>query len=161
MAAPLDKQAILTSIQDSYAAFEAGLASLDARQMTAPVLDGGWSVKDTLAHLSVWHRRALDILDPVEPPRVPGIPASGIEDTVINQFNAQFYAAHKDLPLDEVLAGFRESYRQLLAEVERMSEARLMSSLRDETRFWQVVAGNTYEHYPEHLSAIRAAFAEG
>ena len=160
MAAPLNKQALLTRIQDSYAAFEAGLASLYAGQMTAPVLDGGWSVKDTLAHLSIWHRRALDVLDPVEPPRVPGIPASGIEDTAIDQFNAQFYEAHKNLPLDDVLAAFRESYRQLLAVVERMSEADLMSSLRDETRFWQVVAGNTYEHYPEHLSAIRAAFAE-
>jgi hypothetical protein len=89
---------------------------------------------------------------------VPGIPASGIEDTQIDQFNARFYAAHKDQPLDEALAAFRESYRQLLAVVESMSEADLMGSLRDETRFWQVVAGNTYEHYPEHLSAIRAAF---
>ena len=159
MAAPLNKQAILQYIQDSYAAFEAGLASLDAGQMTAPVLDGGWSVKDTLAHLSVWHRRALDVLDPAEPPRVPGIPASGIEDASINQFNARFYAAHKDQPLDELLDSFRESYRQVLAVVERMTEADLMSLLRDETRLWQVVAGNTYEHYPEHLSAIRAAFA--
>lgn len=160
MAASLQKQTLLQNIQDSYAAFEAGLASLNAGQMTAPVLDGGWSVKDTLAHLAVWHRRALDLLDPVEPARVPGIPASGIEDTDINQFNARFYAAHKDLPLDEALAGFRESYRQLLTVVERMTEADLMSPLRDETRFWQVVAGNTYDHYPEHLSAIRAAFAE-
>ena len=160
MAAPPNKQAILTRMQDSYAAFEAGLASLYAGQMTAPVLDGGWSVKDIVAHLNVWHRRALDILDPVEPVRVPGIPASGIEDTALDQFNAQFYEAHKYQPLDEALAAFRESYRQLLAAVERMSEAHLMSSLQDETRLWQVVAGNTYEHYPEHLSAIRAAFAE-
>ena len=160
MAASMDKQAILNSIQDSYAAFEAGLASLEAGQMTEPVLAGGWSVKDTLAHLSIWHRRALDVLDPVEPPRVPGIPASGIEDTDINQFNDRFYEEQKDQPLDEALASFRESYRQLLAVVERMTEADLMSPLRDETRLWEVVAGNTYDHYPEHLSAIRAAFAE-
>lgn len=160
MAEPMSKQAILQNVQDAYAAFEAGLASLDARQMTAPVLEGGWSVKDTLAHLSVWHRRALDVLDPLEPARVPGIPASGIEAKDIDQFNARFYAAHQDVPLDELLAVFRESYQQLLLVVKRMSEADLMSPLRDETRFWQVVAGNTYEHYPEHLSAIRAAFAE-
>ena len=160
MAASLQKQTLLQNIQDSYAAFEAGLASLEAGQMVAPVLDGGWSVKDTLAHLIVWHRRALDVLDPVEPPRVPGIPASGIEDADIDPFNARFYALHKDLPLDEALEGFRESYRQLLAVVERMTEADLMSPLRDETWLWEVVAGNTYEHYPEHLSSIRAAFAE-
>jgi hypothetical protein len=161
MAETVNKRDMLSQIEQSYAALEAALAPLDAGQMTAPRLPGGWSVKDTLAHLSVWHRRALDIIDPLEPPRVPGIPAGGIEDTQINEFNTQFYAQHKDQPLAEALAAFRESYRQLLASTQRLTKPDLMKLLAGETYIWQVIAANTYWHYPEHLEAIQAAFARG
>ncbi len=158
MAENMSKQRVVDQIQQSYAAFEAGLAALDASQMTAPALPGGWSVKDTLAHLTVWHRRALDLIDPVEPPRVPGIPASGIEAGQIDEFNARFYTEHKDQPLPDALAAFRESYRQLLDCVQRMADADLMKSLAGETTCGEIIAGNTYDHYPEHLEAIQAAF---
>jgi len=157
VAETVNKQEMIAHIQQSYAAFEAGLAPLNARQMTAPMLPGGWAVKDALAHLTVWQRRALDLIDPVDPPRVPGIPASGIADNQIDEFNGRFYAEHKDQPFPEVLAAFRESYRQLLETVQRLSEADLLKSLGDDTRVWHIIAANTYDHYPEHLSAIRAA----
>jgi hypothetical protein len=160
MAETVNKGEILDQVQQSYAAFEAGLAALDAGQMTAPKLPGGWSVKDTLAHLSVWHLRALDIIEPVEPARVPGVPPSGIDDKTIDEFNAQFYTAHKDQPLPEALAAFRESYHQLLASAQRLADADLVKSLADGTLFWQVVAANTYWHYPEHLEAIQAVFTK-
>lgn len=157
MAETVNKQEMIAHIQQSYAAFEAGLAPLNAGQMTAPILPGGWTVKDALAHLTVWQRRALDLIAPVDPPRVPGIPPSGIADNQIDEFNRRFYAQHKDQSLPDVLAAFRESYRQLLETVQRLSEADLLKSLGDDTRVWHIIAANTYDHYPEHLSAIRAA----
>src|SRR5690348_9274215 len=102
MTETVNTQDMICHIEQAYAA----LAPLDAAQMTAPRLPGGWSVKETLAHLSIWHRRALDIIEPVEPPRVPDIPAGGIADEQVNAFNARFYAQHKDLPLAEALAAF-------------------------------------------------------
>ncbi len=158
MAETVNKHEIIEQIEQSHAALEAALAKLDAAQMTTPALPGGWSVKDALAHLSVWHRRALDILDPMEPPRVPAIPPSGIEEDQIETLNARFYADHKDEPLPEVLANFRESYRQLLAATQRMSDADLNAPLAGGGSQWEVIAGNTYDHYPEHLAAIQAAF---
>ncbi len=159
MAETINKQEIIAQIEQSYAALEAALAVLSAGQMTEPALPGSWSVKDALAHLSVWHRRALDIIDPLQPPRVPAIPPSGIEADQVEAFNARFYAEHKDDSLPDALANFRESYRQLLAGTQRLSEADLMKLLRDETPLWEVIAGNTYDHYPEHLEAIQAAFS--
>jgi hypothetical protein len=159
MAETVNKQDMIQQIEASHAALEAALAPLEAGQMTAPRLPGGWSVKDTLAHLSVWHLRALDVIDPVEPPRVPGVPPSGIDDDTINAFNAQFYAAHQDQPLPEALAAFRESYRQLLASARRLPEADLIKPLVGDSQCWQIIAANTYWHYPEHLAAIQAAFA--
>ena len=158
MTETVNKQDLMQQIEQSYADLEAALAALDAAQMTAPALPGGWSVKDALAHLSVWHRRALDLIQPVQPPRVPEIPPSGIEEDQIEAFNARFYQEHKDDPLAEVLASFRDSYQQLLASVQQLSEADLTKPVRGETLTWHIIAGNTYDHYPEHLEAIRAAF---
>ena len=152
------RQEIIAQIEQSYAALEAALATLNAGQMTQPALPGGWSVKDALAHLSVWHRRALDIIEPVQPPRVSAIPPSGIEADQVEALNARFFAEHKDEPLPDVLANFRESYRQVLASTERLADADLMKLLAGETRLWEVIAGNTYDHYPEHIEAIQAAF---
>lgn len=160
MAETVNKQEMIDHIQQSYAAFEAGLAPLNAGQMTTPMLPGGWSVKDALAHLTVWHRRALDLIAPLEPPRVPDIPASGIPADQIDEFNGRFYAEHKDQPLPEALAAFRASYRQLLETVQRLPEADLLKSLGDDTSLWHIIAANTYDHYPEHLSAIHAAFPD-
>ncbi len=158
MADTVNKQDIIQQIEQSYAALEAELAVLDAAQMTVPALPGGWSVKDALAHLSVWHRRALDIIDPTNPPRVPDIPPGGITDETINAFNGQVYARHKDQPLAEALAAFRSSYRELLASVQRLPEADLTRPLLGESTVLDIIAGNTYDHYPEHLEAIQAAF---
>jgi uncharacterized protein (TIGR03083 family) len=160
MAEPGTKQEIIQQIAQSYAALEAKLAALDAAQMTAPALPGGWSVKDTLAHLSVWHRRALDIIDPTTPPRVPNIPPGGITDETINEFNTQMYAQHQNQPLSEALADFRASYRELLASVQRLPEADLTRPLLGESTVLAIIAGNTYDHYPEHLEAMQAAFPQ-
>ena len=161
MAEMIHQQDMLQQIEQSYAAFEAGLAALNEAQMTAPALPGGWSVKDALAHLSVWHRRALDIIDTLETPRVPGIPAGGIDDETVEAFNARFYLQYKDQPLSVALADFRASYLELLACVQRLSDADLMKPLVGGTRTWEITAGNTYDHYPEHLEAIQAAFPQG
>jgi uncharacterized protein (TIGR03083 family) len=158
MTETVNKQDLMQQIEQSYAELEAALAALDAAQMTAPALPGGWSVKDALAHLSVWHRRALDVIQPVQPPRVPEIPPSGIEEDQVETFNARFYSEHKDEPLAEVLAGFRDSYHQLLAGVQRLTEADLTQPLLGNTQTWHIIAGNTYDHYPEHLETIRAVF---
>lgn len=162
MEEPRDHAALVERVQAGYAAFEAALAPLDARQLTAPDAMGDWSVKDVLAHLTCWHLRLLDILDPVQPARVPGIPPQGLEDDQVEGINARFYEENRSRPLDEVLAAFRGSYQQVLAQVQALSDDDLTNAerfawLRDTKVVW-VVAGNTYEHYEEHLAAISPAY---
>jgi len=160
MEEPDNHAALVARVQAGFVAFEEALAPLDARQLTTPGAMGDWSVKDVLAHLTCWHLRLLDILDPMEPARVPGIPPQGIEEDQIEGVNARFYAENRTRPLDKVLAAFRGSYQQVLAQVQALSDADLSSAerfplLRDSKVIW-VVAGNTYEHYEEHLSAMQA-----
>jgi len=51
---PADKAELLAIIRDGYEQFEDLLASLQEEQMTIPGVNGSWSVKDNLAHLTAW-----------------------------------------------------------------------------------------------------------
>ena len=51
---PNDKDELLAMIQSGYEQFEALLATLSEGQMTIAGVNGSWSVKDNLAHLTAW-----------------------------------------------------------------------------------------------------------
>ena len=103
--------------------FEALLAPLSEAQMTTPHVNGPWSVKDNLAHLTVWQDYVLSqlqgILTNQQPPEfMPGLSTEDEE-------NEYIYQENKDRPLAEVQTAFRASYQRVLAAVQAMSEPAL------------------------------------
>jgi hypothetical protein len=155
----VDKAVLLGKIEDGYLAFEALLKGLNEIQMTAPGVNGMWSIKDNLAHLGAWHRRLLDLLEGVRRGEEPASRfAPGVSEDDINE---QFYWESKDRPLTEVLATFRTSYQRVLAVVQAMTAEDLNKPILwlKERPIWLWVAGNTYEHYEEHSAIIRTWLA--
>ena len=148
------KDALLDNIQTGYKQFETLLAPLSEEQMTTPSVNGAWSIKDNIAHLTSWQDYVLRQLQGVmagkEPPEF--LPGLSTED----EENEHFYQENKDSPLTEVLAAFRVSYQRVLATVESMSEKTLNAPFPwEEGRIvWTFIAGNTYEHYQEHGNII-------
>ena len=61
-------------------------------------------------------------------------------------------------------AEFEDSYNELLAAVEGLSQEQLDDlRLRDQPdrgTFAQMIAGNTYEHYEEHIPLLEALGGE-
>src|SRR5438309_1481962 len=53
--APESKEELIRLIEDSHAELEGTIALLRHEQTTEPLLEGGWSVKDVLAHVAAWH----------------------------------------------------------------------------------------------------------
>jgi uncharacterized protein (TIGR03083 family) len=158
---PQSKAQLLELTRREYAALERALAGLSDRQMTdAP--DGGWSVKDLLAHIAAWQQVLLRFHMGGQSFReaAPDITANYATDDV-DTINEAFYRRDKDRPLAEVLDTFRRSHRQTLAAIEGMSEAELFRSYtpagRDPSaggRLANWIAGDTYEHYMEHRATI-------
>ncbi|HYX49066.1 MAG TPA: ClbS/DfsB family four-helix bundle protein [Ktedonobacteraceae bacterium] len=151
-----DKAELLANIQTGYDQFRALLASLREEQMTIPGVNGSWSVKDNLAHLTVWQSyqaaRQEGILDGVEPPD----PAPGLETE--DEENEYFYQLHKDRPLAEVLADFRASYQRVLAATQALSWEALNKPFPWYDNNVPVVdytMGNTYGHYELHREMIQ------
>lgn len=153
MSAPthVEKAELLTRIQDGYTQFEAILAPLSEAQMTEPGVNSSWSVKDNLAHLTVWQQYLLDqlqgILTNTQPPEfMPGLSSEDEE-------NERVYQENKDRPLADVQADFRATYQRVLAAIQAMSEEALNAPAPWSTSgnpIWPSIVGNTYGHYEEH-----------
>jgi uncharacterized protein (TIGR03083 family) len=156
MAETIEKALLLTKIQDGYTQFAALLAPLSEAQMTTPSVNGPWSVKDNLAHLTVWQNYLLDqiqgILTNQKPPDF--MPGLSTEDEI----NERVYNENKDRPLADVVAAFRASYQLVLAAVQSLSEEALNAPSPWSTAgnlIWPFIAGNTYDHYEEHGGIIQ------
>jgi hypothetical protein len=157
---PADKDALMARIRQSRAALEAQIAPLAAEQLAAPGPDGGWSIKDHLYHLATWQQ--------VQLARMQGRPEWSVVEIdeatyrgAINSaedfrdINAIIWQRGNDLSADDVLALFRDTFAQLLAELDRWSYADLLAPVRpDGPSVLKQLSGDSYEHDDEHLGMI-------
>ena len=130
MAEQTDKAKILDEMRTKYAALEDTLAPLDETQMTMEGVNGEWSIKDVLAHITAWHHRLLVWLHAAtrnEEPTLYGL----VTDEEIDRLNEQFYKEHKSRTLDDVLTGSRTTYLQIVDVVQAMNEEDLTDAHRN------------------------------
>lgn len=155
MEAYISKAQFLETQRATHAEWEALLAEVGEARMTEPGAAGEWSIKDVVAHVTWGEREMLQVL------RSHVLAGSDLWQRPQDARNAAVYAEHRSRSLPNVLDEAREVYAQLFAALQAVSEA----DLNDPRRFrempedwipWQVVAGNTYLHYQEHMPAIRA-----
>ena len=153
---PTDKAMLLATIQTGYARFEDLLHTLKEEQMVLPGVNGSWSVKDNIIHLTIWQNyqaaRLEGILEGGEPPD----PVSGVE--TVDEENEYFYHQYKDYPLEEALADFRAAYQRILTATQALSWEVLNKPFPWYDNNVPVSAytlGNTSEHYEEHGELIQ------
>jgi hypothetical protein len=126
--------------------------------MLTPGVEGDWSVKDILCHLSAWEKYLLDRLGYILTKQHPLYPAMSSWDDV-HRFNAQVYADNKDRPLTSVIIEFRNLYRGVMTVLESLDDEVLNQPYPydfpdEELTLLQLIRANTYEHYREHCIAI-------
>jgi hypothetical protein len=156
MTAPIEKNTLLAEIAKDYTDFTTLLASLSEEQITTTGVNGTWTVKDNIAHITAWHNWVNDLLREIKggEKQEYGVDWS---DEAVDEVNERVYQQNKLLPLAEVLAQFHTSYQQLLGTVQSMSLEELNTSMPVPSKAlaWQIIAGNTYEHYQEHIAIIQ------
>ena len=143
-------------IGSSYAALEHTIGQLSDEQLTAPI-DGSWSAKDLLAHIVAWEQVTIHFhvgdrsFEAVT--RLTSVPYG---TTSVDQINQAFYQRDRDIPLAQVLQSFRSSRQELLAMLDRMSEADLFKPYTPAGRgpdstgqLIEWVISDSYEHYDE------------
>src|SRR5256885_3031367 len=137
--------------------------TLGESEMVRPALDGGWSIKDTLAHITVWEQRFIGASKAVARGEEPDWPEGGGTQELTDQMNQRDFEASRDRALDDVVCGSRSSHAQMRRFVDRLNDDDLTNPDRwPWTRGHPLIAfvsSNADEHYREHAGAIEAWWA--
>ena len=159
MDTPKDKQDLIQKIRDERERLRVLLGNLSENEMLIPLGEDGWTVKDHVAHIVIWEKRVVEWLNVVERGEVPQQLPPGMTWDDLDRWNAQTFEENRKRELKEVLADFSEFTDEVVQVVETIAEELLMiaDSLawRSGSPLWEMVAANTYWHYPEHRETIK------
>jgi hypothetical protein len=150
----ITKQELLEQIRSERGLLEGTLARLTHAQMLLPGVDGEWTVKDALAHISTWERWMIRWTNSLLQSEKPDTP----DQWDIEQMNAGTYWRVKEFPLADVLGEFRKSYWDSLVLAESLSEIQLQTVYTDTWPMgplWTGIAANMNWHYKEHRIDIQ------
>lgn len=109
------------------------IAGLTEEQMSRLKLDG-WSVKDHLAHLTLWHEMRFFDVSRIARGGRAGFPVTDVVAGVdpIDEINERFAANRRGLPLAQVLADLDFAREMVRQAVSNCPEDRLDLSLYEE-----------------------------
>ena len=146
----MNRERLLTLVDTRWRALLASYAGLPDGLLLMPGVAGSWSVKDIIAHVTVWEDEALAHLPVVLAGRRP--PRYSVSYGGINAFNALMTERNRALTLPEVLQRRDATHRRLLAFVAQVPDAECAG----DTRFRRRLRLDTYGHYAVHTRAILA-----
>lgn len=150
----LTKHELLDQIRSEHGLLEETLARLTHAQMLLPGVDGEWSVKDALAHISTWERWMILWTNSL----LRGDKPETSEPWDVERMNADTYARVKEIPLADVLEEFRLSYWDSVTLAEGLNEKQLQTNYTDTWPMgplWTGIAANTNWHYKQHRTDIQ------
>ena len=125
--------------------------------MIQPGVVGEWSIKDLVAHIT-WHEREM-----VGVLKARALVGSDLWDLPQHKRNAIIFEENHHRPLREVFAESQDVHQELVEELLKLSD----EDLNDPGRFadmpadwipWDLIAGNTYIHYQDHLKDLHEWF---
>ena len=157
----MTKERLLDLVQSRRAEWDALVALVPRERMTEPGVAGHWSVKDIIAHLTYYERWFADRLHE----ELVGQRYTPNElDMMGDARNDIVYEQTRDQPLEMVLDESRAAFERLIAGITAHSEAFLTEPQQFEGPpqpmiIWQMLAGDVYDHYPQHIPSVRAWLA--
>jgi uncharacterized protein (TIGR03083 family) len=157
----MDRHELLANMRTGREQLDAALARLEPSQMTEPILDAGWSVKDLLAHIGWWEQRIVNTYNTL---LRDDIPDPALDAMPVDELNQMVYFEHASRSLRDVQRDERRAYDQLVSLAEHAPEADLFAPDRfawtEGQPFVAWMSGNTYEHYAHHLPALQTVIDE-
>jgi len=118
----MKKSEYLDWLREEYQQWEALLDQIGPERIDQPSVNGDWSMKDIVAHLTGWNRGLVDRIQAAgrgEPEPPPPWPARlQTEDEI----NAWIYESSRGRPVREVLDESRQVFQQLFAVIEGLPD---------------------------------------
>jgi uncharacterized protein (TIGR03083 family) len=133
----MDRDELFQRIDTTWQELQAALDGIPPERATEPGVAGEWSVKNLLGHITFWERNLVTEVQNLGPDEV-------VEALDTDEINAREHERYKNRPLDELQAEFQESHKSLMQALQAVEDL-------DPKQ----VAGDTWDHYPEHAAQIR------
>jgi DinB superfamily len=141
----------LRRMDEGWATFSERVAALRGEELTTRIGEGGWTRKQMLGHITTWHELTTErLLRFVESGEPVGLPGDEPEDAI----NARAARASEGRTTGEVIMSTADSHRRLRRAVSTLTDAQLAAH---EGWAATVIAGNSFDHYAEHLADLELA----
>ena len=155
----ISKADILMHIRSEFDGLHRTIQIIPRADLEAPGVEGEWSVKDILCHLSTWRRLCMEWTQDLLAGKAPDRPAPDESWETLDDFNQTLYLEKRAVPLGQALDEFVRAHTDSLALVEGLAESDLIDPERFAWRkgdpLWHMVAGNTWLHDKEHHETIQ------
>ena len=161
----MQKSELLNWLQEEYQQWEALLDQVGRARMEQPGVNGDWTMKDVIAHLTGWNRHLVARLGAArrsEPEPAPPWPAHLQTD---DEINAWIYDSNRERSLREVLEDTQQVFQQLLAVVRELPDDIRIEQVHRSSRVYHLVwlgdqrfaVGEFFDHFhDDHEPDIRA-----
>jgi DinB superfamily len=148
---------ILRAERESWSAL---LARVGAERLENPGVEGTWSVKEIVAHLTWYEDRVVAGARQVFGTGKFAKTLDGLAAYPMDERNERIADAARARPAADVLAEAERTFAELLTLIEIaptkvLNDPRLLGFDYD-FKPWMAVANNSYAHYREHAQAIEA-----
>ena len=139
--------------------WEALLAEVGEARLTEPGVEGDWSLKDIIAHITYFETWATDNVMAFR--RGEPRPQSEYKGLEIDEENARLYERLRAKPLTQVLQESRISFQRSIDAVQGLRDEDLYDPefTRASGADWAVfdfIEGDTFGHYNDHSASVRA-----
>jgi uncharacterized damage-inducible protein DinB len=157
---PTEVDEALEQVHAARAEIEAIIERLSPGQMTLATDDGGWSIKDHLAHIADWQRHGIGRIEGRTAWDSIGIERETFLSLDTDGINEIIFQRNKDRPLNEVLTEFRKAQERVILTIEQMNEDDLERTIADHAgeprdRIREIIEENFSGHDREHVEDIR------
>lgn len=155
------REDLLQSIEAWRDLFERTVLSIPAERRETPGVEGDLALKDLVAHVLFWERRALTLLHAARAgEKAPSLRRPDEGDNWIHRLNADIYAESRSKSWDQVWADWAPTGAEMRETVAGLTDHDLFApdgfARFFKTPGWDIVANNTFDHYSEHLISIRS-----
>ncbi|HLZ21435.1 MAG TPA: DinB family protein [Ktedonobacterales bacterium] len=157
---PMTSTRLVGILQAERAKWNALLAQIGPDRMEEPGVEGTWSAKEIVAHLTWYEGRIVEGARQVMGTGTFTRPQGGLTGLGMDERNARIAEESRARSVSDVLAEADQVFGQVVSLVAAVPQDVLNDShllgLPNDLVPWMAVANNSYAHYREHEQAIQA-----
>ncbi|MFX0016052.1 MAG: ClbS/DfsB family four-helix bundle protein [Promethearchaeota archaeon] len=154
------KEKLIELIKAERKNLELMINDLSKDQMLSPNVQGEWSIKDIIVHLTTWEQHGMGWIKAISKGDNPDVPLKGYSWKDFELLNEEIYQKNRNRPLEEIISESTETFNNLIKLLQEFpkeylektfysKEARKEHFLGKDVIYWRSL------HYKTHNQHIK------